>query len=85
MLLALIPALIVIPQPDLGTALVFVAIGFTTLFVVGTSWKQLTALVAMFAASLAIVIAGAPALGGARAEALPAAEADGVPQPFARP
>jgi rod shape determining protein RodA len=63
MALALIPALVVIPQPDLGTALVFVAIGFATLFVVGTSWKHLTALVAIFAASIAIVIAGAPALG----------------------
>jgi rod shape determining protein RodA len=63
MLLALIPALVVIPQPDLGTAMVFVAIGFTTMFVVGTSWKHLTALVAMFVASIAIVIAGAPAVG----------------------
>ena len=63
MLLALIPALVVIPQPDLGTSMVFVAIGFVTLFVVGTSWKHLAALVAMFAASTAIVIAGAPALG----------------------
>ena len=63
MLLALIPALIVIPQPDLGTGLVYVAVAFTILFVAGTSWKQLTALVAMFAASVAIVVAGAPALG----------------------
>ena len=63
MLLALIPALVVIPQPDLGTSMVFVAIGFTTLFVVGTSWKHLAALVAMFVASIVIVIAGAPALG----------------------
>jgi rod shape determining protein RodA len=63
MLLALIPALVVIPQPDLGTAMVFVAVGFTVLFVAGTSWKQLTALIALFAASIAIVIAGAPAVG----------------------
>ena len=63
MLFALLPALIVIPQPDLGTGLVYVAVGFTILFVAGTSWKQLTALFAMFAASVAIVLAGAPALG----------------------
>jgi rod shape determining protein RodA len=63
MLLALIPALIVIPQPDLGTGLVYVTVGFAMLFVAGTSWKQLTGLVAMFAASIAIVLAGAPALG----------------------
>jgi len=63
MLLALLPALIVIPQPDLGTALVYAAIGFMVLFFAGTSWKHITALVAMFAASIAIVLAGAPALG----------------------
>jgi rod shape determining protein RodA len=63
MLLALVPALIVIPQPDLGTGLVYVAVAFTILFVAGTSWKQLTALVAMFAASIALVVAAAPAVG----------------------
>jgi rod shape determining protein RodA len=63
MLLALIPALVVIPQPDLGTAMVFAAVGFTVLFIAGTSWKQLTTLAVMFAASIAIVIAGAPAVG----------------------
>jgi rod shape determining protein RodA len=63
MLLALVPAMIVIPQPDIGTALVYVAIGFTILFVAGTPWKQLTALAAIGAASIAIVLVGAPALG----------------------
>lgn len=63
MLLALIPALIVIPQPDLGTGLVYAIVGFTVLFVAGTSWKQLTALLAAFAAAIALVLAGAPALG----------------------
>jgi rod shape determining protein RodA len=63
MLLALIPSLLVIPQPDLGTGMVYAAVGFTMLFVGGTSWKQLTALAAMFAASVALVLAGAPALG----------------------
>ena len=63
MLLALVPALIVIPQPDLGTGMVYVAVAFTLLFVAGTSWKQLTALVAMFATSVVLVLAVAPALG----------------------
>jgi len=63
MLLALIPALLVIPQPDLGTGMVYVAIGFSVLFFAGTTWKQLTGLVAMFLASVAIVLAGAPAIG----------------------
>jgi rod shape determining protein RodA len=63
MLLALVPGLIVIGQPDLGTGMVFVAVAFTVLFVAGTSWKQLTALVALFAASIVIVLAAAPAIG----------------------
>jgi rod shape determining protein RodA len=63
MLLALLPALIVIPQPDLGTGMVYVAVGFSILFFAGTSFKQLTGLVAMFMVAVAIVLAGAPALG----------------------
>ena len=63
MLLALLPAMLVIPQPDLGTGMVYVAIGFTMLFVAGTSWKQLTGLVAMFVVAITIVLVGAPAIG----------------------
>jgi len=63
MLLALIPALLVIPQPDLGTGMVYVVVGFALLFFAGTSWKQLTGLVAMFVASLALVLFAAPAVG----------------------
>jgi rod shape determining protein RodA len=63
MLLALVPALIVIPQPDLGTGLVYVAVAFAILFFAGTSWKQLAALFATFAASIALVLAVAPAAG----------------------
>jgi rod shape determining protein RodA len=63
MLLALVPAMIVIPQPDLGTGLVYIAIAFMMLFVAGTTWKQLTALVAMFITSVVLVLAVAPALG----------------------
>ncbi len=63
MLLALVPAMIVIPQPDLGTALVYVVVGYTILFVAGTSWKQLSGLAALGGVAIAIVLAGAPALG----------------------
>jgi rod shape determining protein RodA len=63
MLLALVPAMIVIPQPDLGTALVYVVIGFTILFVAGTSWKQLSGLLALAGVAVALVLGGAPALG----------------------
>jgi rod shape determining protein RodA len=63
MLLALIPAMLVIPQPDLGTGLVYVAIGFMALFVAGTSWKQLTALVTLFVCAIVIALVAAPAVG----------------------
>jgi rod shape determining protein RodA len=63
MLLALLPAMIVIAQPDLGTGMVYVVVAFMILVFAGTSWKQLTALVAMFAIAITIVLAGAPALG----------------------
>ncbi len=63
MLLAIIPALLVIPQPDLGTALVYIAAGFAILFFAGTSWKQLTALVALFGLAIVFVLVVAPATG----------------------
>ena len=63
MVLALVPAMLVIVQPDLGTGLVYVVVGFTSLVIAGTSGKQLAALLAMFAAAIAFVLAGGPALG----------------------
>jgi rod shape determining protein RodA len=63
MLLAILSALLVIPQPDLGTGMVYVAVGFSILFFAGTSFRQMGAIVAMFLASVAIVLAGAPAVG----------------------
>ncbi len=63
MLLALLPALIVIAQPDLGTGLVYVTVAFATLYFAGTSWRQLTALLALFVTAVVLVLAVAPALG----------------------
>jgi rod shape determining protein RodA len=63
MLLALIAALLVIPEPDLGTGLVYVSIGFAILFFAGTSWKHLVGLVALFATALALALAATPVLG----------------------
>ncbi|HYF28013.1 MAG TPA: rod shape-determining protein RodA [Baekduia sp.] len=62
MLLALVPASIVMAE-DLGSGLVFVAIAFSVLFVAGISWRHLTALVALGAASVALVLVAAPAVG----------------------
>jgi rod shape determining protein RodA len=63
MLLALLPALIVLAQPDLGTGLVYVTVAFAVLFFAGTSWRQLTALLALFVTAVVLVLAVAPALG----------------------
>jgi rod shape determining protein RodA len=63
MLLALIGAILVIPQPDLGTGLVYVAIGFAVLFFAGTSFRQLSGLVALFAVSITVALVVAPAVG----------------------
>ena len=63
MLLALLAALVVIPQPDLGTGMVYVAIGVSILFFAGTSFKQLGGLVAIFAVAIAVALVGAPAVG----------------------
>jgi rod shape determining protein RodA len=63
MLAALIPALLVIAQPDLGSGMVYVTIAFTLLLVAGTSFKQLSALVALGVVSVALVLAVAPAAG----------------------
>ncbi len=63
MLLALIPAMIVIKQPDLGTGLIYVTVACSILFFAGTSWRQLVALAALFVTAAALVLAVAPAVG----------------------
>jgi rod shape determining protein RodA len=63
MLAALIPAILVIVQPDLGSGMVYIVIAVTLLFVAGTSWKHLSALAALGAVSLALVLVAAPAVG----------------------
>ncbi len=63
LLVAIFPAMLVIVQPDLGSGLVYMAIAFMLLFVAGTSWRQLTALVALVAVSGAFVLVAAPAGG----------------------
>jgi rod shape determining protein RodA len=63
MLGALIPAMLVIVQPDLGSGMVYIVIAFTLLFVAGTSWKHLGALIALGLVSLTFVLVAAPAAG----------------------
>jgi rod shape determining protein RodA len=63
MLLALIPAMLVIAQPDLGSGMVYIAIGMAVLFVAGTKWTHFAALGGLLAAAIAIVLVAAPAAG----------------------
>jgi len=62
-LLALIPAIMVVAQPDLGSGLVYLAIIVTILFVAGTPWTHFAALGGIAAAAATIVLVAAPAVG----------------------
>jgi rod shape determining protein RodA len=63
MIAALIPAMLVIAQPDLGSGMVYMVMAFTLLFIAGTSWRQLTALVALVVVALTFVLVAAPVAG----------------------
>jgi rod shape determining protein RodA len=62
-LLALIPAMLVVGQPDLGSGLVYLAIVLAVLFVAGTKWTHFAALGALGAVAIAVVLLAAPAVG----------------------
>jgi rod shape determining protein RodA len=62
-LLALVPAMLVIAQPDLGSGLVYLAIVLAVLFVAGTPWTHFAALGALGAVAIAVVLLAAPAAG----------------------
>ena len=63
LLLALVPAMIVMKQPDLGTGLVYVAMAAAILFFMGVSWRHLTALAALVVIAITLVLAVAPIFG----------------------
>jgi rod shape determining protein RodA len=63
MVLTLVPAALVIAQPDLGSGLVYVVIGLAVLFVAGVSWRQFAALSALGAVAIVLVLVAAPAAG----------------------
>jgi rod shape determining protein RodA len=62
-LLALVPAILVVAQPDLGSGLVYLAIVLAVLFVAGTKWTHFAALGALGAVAIALVLVAAPAAG----------------------
>ncbi len=63
LLLAILPAMLVIAQPDLGSGLVYMSITLAILFVAGTKWTHFAALGALAAAAVVIVLVAAPAAG----------------------
>jgi rod shape determining protein RodA len=63
MLLALLPTMLVMLQPDLGTSIVYVAIALMLLFVAGTKWTHFAALGGLTVAAVTLVLIVAPAVG----------------------
>ncbi len=63
MIAALIPAMLVIAQPDLGSGMVYMTIAYMLLFIAGTSWRQLAALAALVCVAASFVLVAAPAAG----------------------
>jgi rod shape determining protein RodA len=63
MLLALIPAILVVGQPDLGSGFVYVAIALAVLFVAGTKWTHFAALGVLAVGAILLVLVAAPKMG----------------------
>ena len=61
--LGAIPVVLVFAQPDLGTALVYIAALAAMLFVCGTPWKQLTVLGSLGVLAVVVVLWAGPAVG----------------------
>lgn len=63
MLLAVIPSMLVIAEPDLGSGFVYIAIALALLFVAGTKWTHFAALGALGALAVTAVLVVAPMAG----------------------
>jgi rod shape determining protein RodA len=63
MLLALVPTLLVMAQPDLGTSIIYINIALALLFVAGTKWTHFAALGGLAAAAATLALVIAPAVG----------------------
>jgi rod shape determining protein RodA len=63
MLLAVLPAALVVAQPDLGSGMVYIVIAGAVLFVVGTKWTHLAGLGTLLVTAIVIVLAVAPSAG----------------------
>ncbi|MDQ6914366.1 MAG: rod shape-determining protein RodA [Actinomycetota bacterium] len=63
MLMALVPAMLVMLEPDLGSGMVYATIAVTVLFVAGTSWRHFVALAAIAGVGVTLTLVAAPAAG----------------------
>ena len=63
MLIGLAPAALVMLQPDLGSALVFVAITLAVLFIAGVPWQHFAAFGALTVVAVALSLAVLPSVG----------------------
>jgi rod shape determining protein RodA len=63
MVLGLVPAMLVMAQPDLGTSLVYVVGTLALLFVAGAPWRHFAALAALGAVALSLSLVALPAAG----------------------
>jgi rod shape determining protein RodA len=63
MALALVPTMIVIAEPDIGSSLVYISIALAVLFIAGTPWKHFAALALLVVLALSLVLVVAPSLG----------------------
>ena len=81
MLLGLLPTMLVMAEPDLGSATVYVAGTLAILFVAGAPWRHFAALVALFAVSVTFVLVAAPKLGVEVLEPYQVDAPDGIPAP----
>jgi rod shape determining protein RodA len=63
LLLALVPAMLVVAQPDLGSGLVYIAIVLAVLFVAGAKWTHFAAVGALGVSAILVVVLVAPAVG----------------------
>jgi rod shape determining protein RodA len=63
MVLGLIPTMFVMAEPDLGSAMVYIAGTFAVLFVAGAPWRHFVALGALIAMSITVVLVVAPMAG----------------------
>jgi rod shape determining protein RodA len=63
MLAAVVPAILVVAEPDIGSGMVYIGVAFAVLFVAGTKWTHFAALAALGTAAVMLVLVAAPAAG----------------------